>query len=261
MCAHRFSESVCLDLRRPMAPPDDALVAPIRGKAGTAEELARGGVRQRLGAEAEVAFDAMRLVYAPYWRVEASLRGFHLGIEVGKKQDGSLSYVLPTGGRRSSDHTFMVCARDLGSTAGVGQAPSHPLGALAATLALPPPPLGELSLLSLRPPRRDENPEVVHANVTAEQARSRVLGHLRESAAPRDAIYSTYEPSIRGERFCLYPFWVLRYCLSGPSAADPLIERFVLVSAYSGETIARNDPPRHRSPGWTTRLLDRLLGG
>jgi len=234
--------------------PAETFVAPATLDAERGRDAILRAVRQGFLKPLDIdtaATDEPVLLYIPFWRIEASVDGFHVGIGTVTSEGSGRTYPIPTGGARHRDGVVMICARTMfpyeaklpttfGGIAGaaplqIGVAELAPRSAAEATLAAG---------------------EVVDADVDEARARSVASSMLLRAVSPSNAIYAKYEPVVRTCTFCLYPVYYAHYRYEGEARRHPGEDFFVAVSGRTGAVVSAKHPSAVRA---VTSKLRRLL--
>jgi hypothetical protein len=170
----------------------------------------------------------LALYHVPFWRVEASADGFHVGVA---RTGSGLGGLTPTGGARARDAVILLPARR--------HLPFDPTEKLAIDRA------ELIPRAALKAPREGD---VLAADVPRADAEREACERLRRSIQAGDALFSKYEAKVRATLFCQYPLWVQRYRYRG-EASDGLAtdECHVAISARSGKVVSARHPSALRS--------------
>jgi len=213
-----------------------------RGRA--AVELAiKGSILRPFDIAKSAHIDEVAPLWVPFWRFAVAMEGFYVdvsNVSVGSK---GRTVPLPTGGGRYKNAVVMICARTafpyepklpslVGRVTGI-----HPLEVAADELVAEP----SLEML------RENDAEIVDADVSRERAESIATELLLREVSPTHAMYPTYEPRIEDGTFCLYPLYYARYTYSGEARRHPDEHLFVAVSGRTGEVVAATYPSAARS--------------
>lgn len=242
---------------RPVAvPPSEQHVCRRILEPAQAQEHARravlDGVLKPGDIESSSRIDPVALLWVPFWRVDVSVDGFHVGLSNVSVGRGGARIPIPTGGARHKDAVVMVSARTIfpyepklaawlgGSLDGVA-----PLeigtGELAPREQVPATELGVGEELA---------PDVPKADAEAAAARMVV-----RAVHPQSALYAKYEPQIRSALFCLYPVYYARYAYEGAARRHPGEEFFVAVSGRTGKPVSAHHPSAVRAAAAKLRKL------
>lgn len=193
----------------------------------------------------------VRAVWVPFWRVGITLDGLHVGatsVDVGER-----TVEVPTGTRFRDSHV-MISARS--------QFPYEPkLSTFFGRSRLAGAPPLEVSTHEMTPSPevemlRENDAEIVDADVTRERAESVAMGLLIHNVDPIHTVYAHYEPKVRSAVFVYYPIYFARYVYNGEARRYVGEEMFVAVSGRSGAVIAAKHPSVARS---VTAKVRRLL--
>jgi hypothetical protein len=239
-------------LPQPVVPPEvfvvPATLDAARGNAAVRRAVQDGILKPSDIADAELAEPA--LVYVPFWRVEVTVDGFHIGLSSVQSGRSGRTIPIPTGGARHKDGIVMICARTVvayepkltsffGQIAGPAALEVGVNELVAASNA------GEALALG----------EVVDADVDQARAGSIASGMLLRAVSPTHAIYSKYEPKIHASTFCLFPLYYARYRYEGEARRRSGEEFFVAVSGKTGEIVAAKHPSAVRAMATKLRKL------
>jgi hypothetical protein len=241
---------ICQPLPSPVVVLDeDAFVVPLavteEQAARTAQEAILGGFFRPYDIK-QAAIEAPALAHVPFWRIHATVDGFHLGLDVATNESGGIKWVLPTGGARHRDAILLVTARR--------HFPYPPLmvqvpGGLPfqnGVLALHP---FEITLEEMIPraSHRIARGEVVQPDVTREMAEREAMDRIVRAVQPRTALYSKYDPKVRSAAFCQYPLHVVRYGYDGHARRQAGEAFHVVVSGRSGKVVGARHPSAVRA--------------
>ncbi len=176
--------------------------------------------------------DVPRLVWTPFWRVDASVDGFHLGfsnVRVG-------NVPLPTGGTRHKDAVMLVCARR----------------AFPYELALPSflsgvvgdkdPLEVDLAELESFGNYSPEGGERLDADVTREAAERDAIALLTRAIAPGNALYVDTKNRVRSSLFVRVPLYMVRYRYEGEARSRQGEEFYVVISGRTGKVVSAHHP-------------------
>jgi hypothetical protein len=221
----------------------DAFVAPAvldlaQGRAAVQAAVTDGFLKPFDIERADV--EPAMLLYVPFWRVDVSVDGFHIGIGSMSTSSGK-SIPIPTGGARHRHGEVMVCARTivpyelrLPSWFRVGSASALEVG------------VNEIVPLD-RAREALEAGEVVDADVTRDQGERTATGLLVRAVSPTNAIYQKYDPQIRSTTFVLYPLYYARYRYEGEARRHAGEQFFILVSGRTGAVVNAKHPSAVRA--------------
>jgi hypothetical protein len=238
---------ICQPLSSPViVPAEEAFVVPLAIRPEDAAKTAREAI---LGSflrpydiqQAEVS--PVALVHLPFWRVEASVSGFHLGLDVATNEQGGIKWVLPTGGARHRDAILLVTARR--------NFPYEPLmirvpGVVAFQRVLHP---FEINLEEMVPRASHTiaEGEVVEPDVTRAMAEREAMDRILRAVRPASALYANYKPEVRGAAFCHYPLYIIRYGYDGHAKRDAGEAFYVTISGRSGKIVGSRHPSAARA--------------
>jgi hypothetical protein len=237
-------------LAAPLPVPDDAYAVPAAVSLDRCAEVANAEILGSLLRPGDMASETRiappRLAFVPFWRVEATVDGFHVGLTHTTREDGRMGFPIPTGGARHRDAALLITARRLYAyeprllqfspafTAAAGAVTGmHHLGIPAAEMA----PLGSVQMTG----------EIVDADVPRDAAERQAMDMMLRAVQPRSAIYAKYEPKIRSIAFTYYPLAVVRYRYEGHARRHPGEAFWVVVSARSGKVVGGHHPSALRS--------------
>jgi hypothetical protein len=237
-------------LERPVIAAD-AFVVPTRldpaeGREAVARAV-KGGVLKPSDIEHAELEDAT-LLYVPFWRVDVSVEGFHIGIGSMSTSSGR-SIPIPTGGARHKEAALMVCARTI--------VPYELRLPSIFRLGGPPPP--EVDTVDLVPTDRARDAlaagEVVDADVGRDQAEKTAAGMLVRAIRARNAVYQQHEQQIRSTTFVWYPVYYARYRYEGEARRHAGEQFFVMVSGRTGAVVQAKHPSAVRAVAAKVRKL------
>ena len=184
------------------------------------------------------------LLYVPFWRVQVSVDGFHVGLSSMEAGSAGRRIPIPTGGARHKDGIVMVCARTV--VPYEAKLPSF-FGKMGGA---PPLEIGTNELVARGAVAAQEalaGGEVVEADVDQARGEAIASGMLLRAVHPSNAIYAKYEPKIHASTFCLYPLYYARYRYEGEARRHAGEELFVAVSGRTGEVVAAKHPSAVRA--------------
>lgn len=211
-------------------PPSDILLAlPTVSRADAERVLAEeldGMWRPADLARAERS--PLTLYHVPFWRVEASAEGFHVGISRGGSGLGGLT---PTGGARARESVLLVLARR--------HFPFDPTGKLTIDRA---------ELMPRASLKGKREGDVLAADVPRDEAVRDACDRLRRSIQANDALFSKYEARAKSSSLCQYPLWVQRYRYRGEASEGVSTDEcHVAISARTGKVVSSKHPSALRS--------------
>ncbi len=220
----------------------------------TAREAILGGVLRPYDID-QAAITTATLVHVPFWRVHATVDGFHVGLHVATNESGGIKWVLPTGGARHRDAVLLITARR--------HFPFEPTMMQVAGSAL----LlngGALRTFQIGPeemvPRASHaivTGEVVQPDVTRAMAEREAMDRILRAVQPSSALYAKYEPKVRSVAFCHYPLYIVRYTYAGHARRNAGEAFHVVVSGRSGKIVGAKHPSAVRA---LARKFRQLLG-
>lgn len=239
------STRLCVPLAQPVRVPEElAFVVPLAAPREVVEQTAKAAIlgsflRPHDIQGAEIA--PTILAWVPFWRVEVSASGFHLGISTVTLKEGGSSIPIPTGGANHRDAVLLVTARRnfpfvpplVHVPGGIQMNPTAPLRSPF-----------HIHVTEMVPWARHEihEGELVDPDVTQAMAESEAKGRILRSVAPRSAIYAKYEPVVRSSALCHYPLFITTYAYEGHATGEPGDAYHVLVSGKSGKVIGEKHP-------------------
>ena len=234
--------------------PSAAFVAPLVIDEAQARAATREAIHGSFARPTDIAsasLDRLRLAQVPFWRVEASVDGFHLGLTSGTRGDGR-GFILPTGGARHRDGELMVCARTLFPFAPAPQVYMFGKPLIQVGMAPIEMPLAELVPLSAA--ARVEG-DVIDADMPREEGERLAAQALMRAVAPSSALFATYQPNVKSVAFCRYPLWIQRYEYRGDVRTTPGEVFFVVLSGRTGKIVHAHHPSRLLSVANRVRKL------
>ncbi|HEY8080274.1 MAG TPA: hypothetical protein VIF62_39360 [Labilithrix sp.] len=188
------------------------------------------------------------LLYLPFWRVDVSVDGFHIGIGSMTGSNGR-AIPIPTGGAHHREAAVMVCARTI----------------VPFELRLPSffrisgPPALEVGVVDIVPESRAREAlavgEVVDADVSREQGERTASSLVLDAVRARNAIYQKYEPQIRSTTFVRYPVYYARYRYEGEARRHAGEQFFVMISGKTGMVVNAKHPSTMRAMATRLRKL------
>src|SRR5262249_41111117 len=145
--------------------------------------------------------------YAPFWRVQLSVEGFHIGLTTTTSSRGR-TMPLPTGGARHASGTIMISARSI-----LPYTPKLPstFGRLSGSppLAVEPTQLPPFDRAALA------KDEIVDADVSREHAERIAVSMILQRVQPHSALYAKYDPLVHDVTSVHYPLYLARYRYEG----------------------------------------------
>ncbi len=221
-------------------PEGDTYVLRAKISFSEAAELAKKAIVERTLRPADMGDperDVPRLAWTPFWRVDASVDGFHVGfsgVRVG-------NIPLPTGGTRHKDAVLLVCARR----------------AFPYTLALPTflsgvvgdtdPLEVELAELESAATSAPEGGERLDADVTRDTAERDALALIARAISPGNALYVDTKNRVRSSLFVRVPLYMVRYRYEGEARSRPGEEFYVVLSGRTGKVVSAHHPSGMRA--------------
>lgn len=238
-------EPLCPLLSDPVAPADEeAFVVPhvITAEEATAavrRSILTGWLRPSDIGDAVI--EPTRLAYMPYWRIHASVDGFHIRLSHGQGPDGRIKWVLPTGGRRHREAVVLIEARRL-----VPFLPKLlPMSDARTKL------WGQLSIERDTMEPRARHPELegeeIQLDVPRDAAEHQAVRALLRTVQPTSALYSDYEPTVLSTACCHYPLYVTTYGYEGRAKKQSGLRYHVTLSGRTGKILAARHPSAARA--------------
>jgi hypothetical protein len=237
-------------LTDPVVIPDgDTFVVRARVSFAEAADLARKAIVERTLRPADLgdpARDVPRLVWTPFWRIDAGVDTFHLGLS-GVRVGG---VPLPTGGNRHRDAVLFVCARrafpyELAL-------PSFLSGVVSDHEPLEVD-LAELESLGNFTP---VGGELLEADVPREAAERDALTLLTRAISPNSALYVDTKRRVKSALFVRVPLYFVRYAYEGEARSRPGEEYYVVLSGRTGKVVSAHHPSAVRA---TAARIRRFL--
>jgi hypothetical protein len=230
-------------------PQEPWFVAARRLDEPAAGKIARQEIFGRVLAPADIrqssatALDRIRLLQVPFWRVEVSIDGFHVGVTSVRVGNGPIGLPLPLMSSKHRSGSLMVSARNafpyqlkvpsaLSRTVRVG----IPALEVGAEDVVPEPADG-----------RDSEGEIVDCDVTRDTAERTAQQALLNAVEPSQAIYSKYEPRVQAVTLVRYPIYYLRYRYDGEARLHAAEDCAVAVSARTGKLVSARHPSGARA--------------
>lgn len=218
-----------------------------------AEVLVREAVIGRTLAPADAdraRIEEPRLLSVPFWRVEVTVDGFHLGMSGASAQVGGVKVPIPTGGTRHKDAAIVVCART--AFPYEARVPAW----IRTVVGHPPVEIAPHELIGTEANRAEG--EVVDADLSRADAERAAVKLLVRSVAPQNAFYVKMEPTIVSTTFVRLPVYWASYAYEGEAKRHSGERFFVAVSGRDGKIVAAHHPSGLRAAAARFR---RLLGG
>jgi hypothetical protein len=233
-------------------------VAARRLDEAAAGKSARAEIFGRVLAPADIrqaratALDRIRLIQVPFWRVELSIDGFHVGFTGVRLGRGPVTVPVPLMSSKHRSGAVMVSARAaFPYQLKVPRSLSHHVlrgSALevAAEELLPEPATPES--------QRGEG-EVVECDVTRAVAEDAAQRAVLNAVEPSSAIYSDYQPRVQVVTLVRYPIYYLRYRYEGEAARLGPEDCAVAISARTGKPVGARHPSGARAAVGKLRRL------
>jgi hypothetical protein len=254
------SPPICQALPSPdVVADEEAFVVPLSISEEQATQAAREAILGSVFRPYDIqgsAITAAVLAYVPFWRVHATVDGFHIGLDVARDEDGGIKWILPTGGARHRDAVLLVTARrHFPFEPMMTQVPGR-LHFQNGALALRPFRI-ELEEMVPRASHPISSGEVVQPDVTRAQAEREAMDRILRAVQPASALYAKYEPKVRSAAFCQYPLYVVRYGYEGHAKRHAGEVFHVTVSGRSGKVVGSRHPSAVRA---LARKFRQLIG-
>lgn len=218
-----------------------------------AEVLVREAVTGRTLAPADAdraRIEPPRLLSVPFWRVEVSVDGFHLGMSGASVQVGGAKLPIPTGGSRHKEAAVVLSART--TFPYEARVPAW----IRGVVGTPPLEIAPHELTPADPPRPEG--EMVDADLSRADAERAAVKLLVRSVAPQNALYVKMDPTVRATAFVRVPIYWSSYVYEGEARRHAGERFFVAVSGRDGKVVAAHHPSGLRAAAARFR---RLLGG
>jgi hypothetical protein len=239
------STRICVPLAQPVRVPEElAFVVPLAVERGAVEQIAKAAILGSFLRPHDIQNAAIAptiLAWVPFWRVEVSASGFHLGISTVRLKEGGSSIPIPTGGANHRDAVLLVTAR---RNFPFEPPVIHVPGALQLNPATPLQGAFQIHASEMVPWAQHEihEGEIVDPDVTREMAEHEARARILRSVQPSSAIYAKYEPEVRSSALCLYPLFITTYTYEGHASGSPGDAYHVLVSGKTGKVIGQKHP-------------------
>jgi len=215
-----------------------AKVDPARARATIEREVKASVLRPRDIDSARVG--EVSFFYAPFWRVNLSVEGFHLGLTTIRSEETVLP--IPTGGARSASAAVMVPARSTlpyAARLATGPITYDPTPSIAVELH-------ELTTISGLPSPIPKA-ERIDADVPREHAERQAVSLLRGSVQPSSALYAKYDATVHDAAAVYYPLFYATYWYGGEGTPGQEEEFFVLLSGRTGKAVSAKHPSAARA--------------
>ncbi|MBL8611108.1 MAG: hypothetical protein JNL38_27445 [Myxococcales bacterium] len=226
---------------------------PILDAAQAREHVRRAvldGVFKPTDIEKSSRIGELTLLWAPFWRVDVSVDGFHFGFAgtatVGRS---GMRVPIPTGGARHKDAVVMVSARKVFPYE--AKLPAWLSGTFDGVAPL------EVNSGELAP-RSDSDlrgGEIVLPDTAKGDAEAIAAKMVVRAVHPGNALYAKYEPQIRSSLFCWYPVYHAVYDYDGAARRHQGERFFVTVSARTGKPVSAHHPSAVRAAAAKLRKL------
>jgi hypothetical protein len=242
-------------IARPVSPGDtEAFLAPLVISRVEAEKIIHAAINDRTLSPADIeasAIDEPRLMLVPFWRVDVSVDGHHVGLSSFTVGNGRAQIPIPTGGSRHKDAVLMIRART--TFPYETTAPALLNGLLSDTKPVE---IGTHELEPLATARLDMDiDERVDADVDRSGAEREAKQFVLRAVSPSNALYSSYEPVVRSAHFVLYPVYYAAYRYTGEAQRHAGEAYFVALSGHTGKVIACHHPSGLRAAAARFRRL------
>lgn len=241
---------ICQPLPSPVVVPDEeAFVVPlaIREEQATkaAHEEIVGSFFRPYDIDQAAPAPAV-LVYLPFWRVHATVSGFHLGLDIVTNETGGIKWVLPTGAARHRDAILLVTARRHFPYEPLMMEVPSSVSFQGGRLALHPFQINVEEMV----PRASHvilRGEIIQPEVTREMAEREAKDRILRAVQPASALYAKYESEVRSAAFCHYPLYVVRYGYDGHAKRHIGEAFYVTLSGRSGKVVGARHPSAVRA--------------
>lgn len=242
-------------ITKPVSPGDtEAFLAPLTIQRAEAERIIKELVFERTLGPSDIQsaqLDEVRLLLVPFWRVDVSVDGHHIGLSSFTVGNGRMQMPVPTGGSRHKDAVLMIRARRSFPYETTAPAILNKLLADATPIEI-----ASHELEPLATARFDMDlDERVDADVDRAGAEREAKQFLMREVAPSNALYQTYEPTVRSAHFVLYPVYFVRYRYQGEAQRHAGEGYFVALSGHTGKAIACHHPSGLRAAAARFRRL------
>jgi len=221
-------------------PEGDTYVLRAKISFAEAAELAKKAIVERTLRPADLGDperDVPRLAWTPFWRVDASVDGFHVGFSGARINN----IPIPSGGSRHKDAVLLVCARRafpyelalptfLSGVVGDTEPIEIDLAELESAATLAP-----------------EGGEQLDADVTREAAERDAISLLTRSISPGNALYTENKHRVRSSLFVRMPLYMVRYRYEGEARSRAGEEFYVVISGRSGKVVSAHHPSGMRA--------------
>jgi hypothetical protein len=239
------STRLCVPLAQPVRVPEElAFVVPLAAPRNLVEQTAKAAILGSFLRPHDIQGATIAptiLAWVPFWRVEVTASGFHLGLSTVRLKEGGSSIPIPTGGANHRDAVLLVTARR-----NFPFAPPlvHVPGSIQMNPAAPLRSPFHIHVAEMVPWAQHEihEGEIVDPDVTREVAEGEARARILRSVEPRSAIYAKYELAVRSSALCLYPLFITTYTYEGHATGEAGGAYHVLVSGKSGKVIGERHP-------------------
>jgi hypothetical protein len=236
---------ICVPLAHAASVPEElAFVVPLAVERSAAEQTAKAAIlgsflRPHDIQGAELA--PTMLAWVPFWRVEVSASGYHLGLSTMRLKEGGSLIPIPTGGTNHRAAVLLVTARrNFPFVPELLQVP----GTIRVNPAAPMRDAFHIHLTEMVPWAHHEvrEGEIVEPDVTQATAESEAKQRILRSVEPSSAIFAKYEPTVRTSALCLYPLFITTYTYEGHASGEAGAAYHVIISGKSGKVVGEKHP-------------------
>lgn len=218
-----------------VVPEGDTYVLRAKISFVEAAELAKKAIVERTLRPADLGDperDTPRLAWTPFWRVDASVDGFHVGFSGVRINN----IPIPSGGSRHKDAVLLVCARR--AFPYTLELPTWLSGVVGDTEPVE----VELAELESAANLAPEGGEIVDADVGRDAAERDALGLLARSISPGNALYVDQKSRVRSTLFVQIPLYMVRYRYEGEARSRAGEEFYVVISGRTGKVVSAHHP-------------------
>lgn len=193
--------------------------------------------------------DPVRALAVPFYRVEVTVDGHHLGFSGVTVGSGSTSIPIPTGGSRSKEAHVLIPGRSAFPYEARAEPPllnkwfesSAPLTVERHAL------LRADRVPDFGDPEFAREAEWVDCDLSLEAAKEEAKRIVLRTVAPTNAIYATYKAEVRAVQFVYVPLYYATYEYEGEAKRHTGERFFVVLSATTGKVIACHHPSALRA--------------
>lgn len=201
--------------------------------------------------------DPVRALGVPFYRVEVTVDGHHVGFSGVTVGSGTTRIPIPTGGARSKDASVVIAARGAFPYEARAQPPIlNRWFEGSAPLAIE---RHDLVSAGAAPDFADaefaRDAEMVDMDVTRQAAEEDAKRILLRTVAPTNAFYSTYKAEVRATQLVYVPVYYVHYEYTGEAKRHAGERCYVVLSAASGNVIACHHPSALRAAAAKVRRI------